>query len=209
MRLAVDAQQPEEDVLEAAARVIGDHGIVAFPTETFYGLATSVFDRRGCARVFELKGRSSTKALPCIVSDVEALVQVAREISPVVLELAARFWPGPLTVVLPARASVVAASVDGTIAVRVSSLPLARALAVGAGPITATSANRSGAFPAQTADDVESQLGDDVELLLDGGTAAGGLPSTIVAVGSAGSGRDGRIELIREGAIPFRDVSSR
>lgn len=188
--------------------MIAEHGIVAFPTETFYGLATSVFDPEGCARVFELKGRPANKALPCIVSNVEALGSVAREISPVVLDLAARFWPGPLTIVVPARSSVVAASDTGTIAVRVSSLPLARALAGCAGPITATSANRSGEGPAQTADQVELRLDAGVDLLLDGGTTTGGLPSTIVSVGAT-SGGDGPVELIREGAIPFRDVVSR
>ncbi len=204
MRLSVDAKQPQRDALAEAARVIAAHGVVAFPTETFYGLAVSVFDPEGCARVIELKGRPSTKALPCIVSDVGALELVARDIPQVARELASRFWPGPLTMVLPAKRSVAAASADGTVAVRVSSLPLARALAGWAGPITSTSANRSGTPPAITADEVESRLGDAVELILDAGPTPGGLPSTIVAVGEADL-----VELIREGAIPFRDVEPR
>lgn len=121
-------------------------------------------------------------------------------------ELASRFWPGPLTMVLPANPTV-AASANGTIAVRVSSLPLARALAAAAGPITSTSANRSGAPPASTADEVESGLGGGVELILDGGRTAGGLASTIVAV-RPDMGQGALVELIREGAIPFREVTS-
>ena len=200
MRLSVDAEQPQADVLTQACGVLDEHGVVAVPTETFYGLAVSVFDNEACARVFEIKGRPSTKALPCIVSGMEQLERVASEIPALAVELSTRFWPGPLTLIVPARATVAAASETGTIAVRVSSLPLARELAGIAGPVTATSANVSGAPPATSADELVAQLGDSVDLVLDGGTTPGGLASTIVDVTS------GKLELVREGAIAFRDV---
>jgi len=196
----VDTEQPQEDVLTQACRVLEEHGVVAVPTETFYGLAVSVFDHEACERVFEIKGRPSTKALLCIVSGIEQLERVASEIPALASELSTRFWPGPLTLIVPARAAVAAASEAGTIAVRVSSLPFARELAAVAGPLTATSANVSGAPPATTADEIVAQLGDSVDLVLDGGTTSGGLASTIVDVTS------GKLELVREGAIAFRDV---
>ena len=185
----------------AQARVVLDgHGVVAMPTETYYGLSVSVFDQVACARVFEIKGRPSTKALPCIVSGIEQLGSVASEITPLASELASRFWPGPLTLIVPARASVAAASDNGTVAVRVSSLPLAREVAAIAGPATATSANASGAPPATTADEVVAQFGDTVDLVLDGGATPGGPASTIVDLTGATPA------LVREGAIAFRDV---
>jgi L-threonylcarbamoyladenylate synthase len=191
----------------ARARAVLDaHGVVAVPTETYYGLAVSVFDHEACARVFEIKGREATKALPCIVSGIEQLASVVSEISPLANELASRFWPGPLTLIMPARASVAAASTDATatatVAVRVSSLPLARELAAIAGPITATSANVSGASPATTADEVIAQLGDALDLVLDGGATLGGPASTIVDVTGATP------VLVRGGAIAFRSIVS-
>ncbi len=196
----MDTEQPQGDVLAQACRVLDEHGVVALPTETFYGLAVSVFDRVACERVFELKGRPPTKALPCIVSGIEQLETVASEIPALAKELSTRFWPGPLTLIVPARATVAAASETGTIAVRVSSLPLARELAAIAGPVTATSANVSGAPPATTADEVLAQLGDSVDLVLDGGATPGGPASTIVDLTGATPA------LVREGAIAFRDV---
>lgn len=200
VRLSVDTEEPQGDVLAQARVVLDEHGVVAVPTETYYGLAVSAFDRVACARVFEIKARASSKALPCIVSGIEQLGSVASEISPLASELAARFWPGPLTLIVPARASVAAASDDGTVAVRVSSLPLARELAAIAGPVTATSANVSGAPPATTADEVIAQFGDAVDLVLDGGVTPGGPASTIVDVTQATP------KLVREGAIAFRDI---
>lgn len=200
VRLSVDTEEPQGDVLAQARVVLDEHGVVAVPTETYYGLAVSAFDRVACARVFEIKARASSKALPCIVSGIEQLGRVASEISPLASELAARFWPGPLTLIVPARASVAAASDDGTVAVRVSSLPLARELAAIAGPVTATSANVSGAPPATTADEVIAQFGDAVDLVLDGGVTPGGPASTIVDVTQATP------KLVREGAIAFRDI---
>lgn len=200
MRLDVDPQAPDEGVVDRARAVIEAHGIVALPTETFYGLAVSAFDAAAVRRVFELKGRSGEKALPCIVADPEQLSRLAISIPRPVPPLARRFWPGPLTIVVPARTSVAAASPAGTVAVRVSGLPLARRLAAAAGPITATSANRSGAPAPTRAEAVQESFAGGLDLLLDGGETPGGAPSTIVDA----TGRD--IVLVREGAIPFEAV---
>lgn len=199
----MDSQEPQGDVLARACAVIEDHGVVAYPTETFYGLAVSVLDPRGCARVFEIKGRAASKALPCIIADVEQLDRISPGVPGDLHELAARFWPGPLTLIVPARADVAAASESDTIAVRVSSLPLARALARRCGPVTSTSANASGAPPASTADEVLAQLttlDPMLDLVLDGGPTSGGAASTIVDLTS------GEPRLVREGAIAFRSI---
>lgn len=201
VRVSVDAQHPQDDALARASQVVEAHGVVVMPTETFYGLSASAFDRAACDRIFEIKGRATTKALPCLIADVAQLGVLVDDVPAVALELADRFWPGPLTLVLPALEGVIAASQAGTVAVRVSSLPLARRLPALVGPVTTTSANLAGRAPATTADEVSAQLGDSVDLLLDGGATAGGSPSTIVDVSR------GAPELVREGAVPWADIT--
>ena len=199
-RFPVDPESPEPEAISEAASLVGGGGIIAYPTETFYGLAASAFDVEACRRVFEIKGRPGSRALPCIVSGLDQLETLASELPPAASRLAERFWPGPLTIVVPARESVAASSVEGTVAVRDSSHPVARALAFRCGPITSTSANRSGASPATSATDVMAQLGSVLDLVLDGGVTPGGRPSTIVDVSRGGA------SLVREGAVSFGDV---
>jgi L-threonylcarbamoyladenylate synthase len=176
--------------------------VVAYPTETFYGLGANAFDSEACGRVLELKGREAEKALPVIVADIEQLGLITDELPRAVEPLAKRFWPGPLTLVIPVRSGLPGAFADlTTVAVRVSGLALARELARRGGfPLTSTSANRSGGSSAQTADEVETMLGEGLDLMLDGGRTPGGNPSTIVDV----SGLEPR--LLRPGAVPFEAV---
>jgi L-threonylcarbamoyladenylate synthase len=199
--LEVDPQRPAERVLEAAIAAIRESGIIAFPTETFYGLAVDAWSLEACGRVFELKGRPKDKALPCIVSGIPQLLEVAAVLEPQALSLARRFWPGPLTLVVAARPGLAAASSDGSIAVRASSLVLARTLAAAlGGPVTATSANRADSPPPTTAAEVLAELGQGLDLILDGGPSPGGLPSTMVDV------RTMPPRLVRPGRISFEDV---
>jgi L-threonylcarbamoyladenylate synthase len=199
--LEVDPQRPAERVLEAAIAAIRRGGIVAFPTESFYGLAADAWSREACALVFELKGRPKDKALPCIVSGIPQLMEVAATLEPQALSLARRFWPGPLTLVVAGRPGLAAASSDGSIAVRASSLLLARSLpAALGGPVTATSANRADSPPPTTASAVLAELGQGLDLILDGGPAPGGRPSTIVDV------RTVPPKLVRPGRIAFEEV---
>ena len=161
--LAVDPREPESPLVEEAVRALEAGGIVAYPTETFYGLAVDARNAAACRRVFELKGRLEQKALPCIVSGLPQLEQAARRLEPVALALARRFWPGPLTLVVEAKPGLAASSTDGGIAIRASSSRLARDLADGLGaPITATSANRSGEAAATTAGEVAAGVGSGV-----------------------------------------------
>jgi L-threonylcarbamoyladenylate synthase len=189
-------------VLKQAVEVLRRGGLVAYPTETFYGLGANAFDSEAYGRILELKGRDAEKALPVIVADVEQLDLVADELPRAVAPLADRFWPGPLTLVIPVRSGLPGALADlSTVAARVSGLALARELARrGAFPLTSTSANRSGGASARTAGEVEAMLGEGLELILDGGPTPGGNPSTIVDV----TGAEPR--LLRPGAVPFEDV---
>jgi L-threonylcarbamoyladenylate synthase len=181
----VDPVAPDERVLDEAARVLGRGGLVAFPTETFYGLGAAALDRRAVRRVFEVKGRPASMPLLVLV-DSEAMVgRVALEIPARARELITRHWPGALTLVLRASAGLPAelTAGTGTVGVRLPAHATARALvrALGA-PVTAPSANPTGAEPPTTAAAVLGHFGDALDLVLDGGPTPGGAPSTVVDV---------------------------
>jgi L-threonylcarbamoyladenylate synthase len=199
--IPVDPMDPDEEAVRRAVAVLREDGVVACPTETFYGLAVSAASPGACEELFAVKGRPRYKAFPCVIASIDDLASVARTVSPLAARLAKRFWPGPLTLVVEARSALAAASEDGSIAVRVSGLPLVRRLCRSfGGPLTATSANRSGSVPPTSAAAVVAGLGERIDLVLDGGRSPGGLPSTIVDV------RGTRPTLVREGAIAFCDV---
>ena len=181
----VDPAAPDQRVLDEAARVLGRGGLVAFPTETFYGLGAAALDRRAVRRVFEVKGRPASMPLLVLV-DSEAMVgRVALEIPARARALMTRHWPGALTLVLRASAGLPAelTAGTGTVGVRLPAHATARALvrALGA-PVTAPSANPTGAEPPTTAGAVLAHFGDALDLVLDGGPTPGGAPSTVVDV---------------------------
>lgn len=167
-----------------AARVIQNGGIVAFPTETFYGLGGWPLNDRTVERIFELKGRSTTGS-PVLVlvrsrSDLEKLVA---DITPLAERLMTACWPGPLTLVFRASAGLppLLTAGTGTIGIRLSAHPdVQQLLEATGGMLTGTSANRSGLSPATTAEAVRRSVGGGVDLILDGGPTSGGLPSTVV-----------------------------
>jgi L-threonylcarbamoyladenylate synthase len=184
--------------LEAAVAALGRGQIVAYPTETFYGLAVDAADPAAIERLYALKGRGAEKALSLIVAG-DMLAGLVSEIPAVAARLISAHWPGPLTLVLPARPGLPAGLVDdGCVAVRESPHALARALVQGLGrPITATSANRAGQPPARTAAEVRAAFAQGC-LVLDGGETAGGRPSTLVRVRGPGDAW----EVLRPGVIP-------
>lgn len=181
----------------AAAAAIVRGEIVAYPTETFYGLAVDALDEGALARLGVLKGREAEKAFPLLVSGREMLASLCSEIPPLAERLMAQYWPGPLTLALPARPGLPASIVDdGCVAVRVSPHPLAQALVVALGrPITATSANPAGAPPSRTASEVAAYFAAPICSILDGGATPGGRPSTLARV------RGDRVEILRQGAV--------
>jgi len=183
--------------------VLRQGGVVAFPTETYYGLAVDPFNPAALARLFALKQRPKGKAVLVLINDPAQLDLLVRQIPPPFPSLMARFWPGPLTLVFPARSdlSELLTGATGTVGVRISPHPAANRLLTAFGaPLTATSANLSGRAPATTAAQVAAWFGAAVDYVVDGGPTPGGKGSTLV-----GCGNDGLI-LLRDGVVPFARV---
>jgi L-threonylcarbamoyladenylate synthase len=202
-RVFVDPEAPQRDALEEAATWIRNGGIVAVPTDTFYGLAADPFRADAIARVFAVKGRPAERALPLIAADAAQIGQHLGPLTPIGARLAERFWPGPLTILVAAPPSLARDVYGdaGTVGVRVPADTVVRAIAAGCGrPITATSANLSGEPATTDPDEVERTLGDRIDLLIDTGRTRGGAPSTIVDI----TGPEPR--LVRAGAIPWEEV---
>lgn len=188
--------------LSAAVSALRGGGVVAFPTDTFYGLAVDPRSPEAVQRLFALKRRAGDQAIPLIAADQHQVAQ-AGTLTETANRLAARWWPGPLSVIIAASHELCAEVHRGTgrVAVRVPDDRIARSLARAAGhPITATSANRSGMPAPTTAEGVIDQLGDLVDVLVDAGPSPGGLPSTIVDVTGPSP------ILVRAGAVPWERV---
>ena len=177
--------------------------VIVFPTETFYGLGADAFDETAVERVVALKGRSPENPIPVIVADEKMLETVGTEIPAVARRLMRRFWPGPLTLVLPGKKNLPAPLLNrgGGVGVRISSHPLATRLARELGrPLTATSANPSGKEPAQSIEAAMSYFSSRIEIFLDGGRLKGRKGSTVVEI------VDGRLKVVREGEITLSDL---
>jgi L-threonylcarbamoyladenylate synthase len=181
--VVVDASQPQADVMQAAAAVLLAGGLVAFPTETVYGLGANALDVNAVRRIYSAKGRPAYNPLIVHIAAAEQMAQVAAAVPDVAVRLAARFWPGPLTLVLrraPPIPPQVSAGRD-TVAVRLPAHPVALALIEAAGvPVVAPSANRFTRPSATTAGHVLADLDGHVDLILDGGPTPIGLESTVV-----------------------------
>lgn len=180
----------------SVSQIIHDGGIVAVPTETYYGLAVNPFDEQAVDRLLRLKGRTNGKPILVLIGQRAQLSLLVREVSSIATFLMDAFWPGPLTILFAAHSSLPhnLTAGTGTVGVRLSSCrPLVDLLAI-CGPLTGTSANRAGDLPTQEANQVREALGQDIDLVVDAGPTPGGLPSTVV------DARD-TARLIREGAI--------
>lgn len=202
-----DAKKPvilsPEDDLDEAARVLRDGGVIAYPTETFYGLGVDPFNARAVERLFRLKIRPENKPISIIIKDLAMLKDVAAEVPDEAVKLIERFWPGPLTIVLKALPSIPPAltAYTGKVGVRVSSSPLCGKLLDAAGsPVTATSANPSGEKPPVRATEVVGYFDGDIDLIIDGGELKGRKGSTVIEVAGGG------VEILREGEIPEADI---
>ncbi len=191
-------EDQEEAVIQEAVGLLQARAVLAVPTETFYALAVNPFREDALARLFALKERSPAKPVLLLVSSREMLLQVARKVPELAGRLMDRFWPGPLTLILPARAGLPGLLTGGTdtIGVRRPRQDVTLRLVTALGfPVTGTSANRAGRPPLTRAADVAAEFGEGVDLILDAGPCPGGLPSTIVDV----SGPQPR--LVRAGAV--------
>ncbi len=201
LRITVDRRHPDAAAVQRAADLIRAGSIVAYPTDTLYGLAVDPRNAAAVQRLYVLKGRPETSALTLIAADV-AQAGRAAHFTPSAEALARTWWPGPLTIVVRAAAGLAPATLAGgrTVGLRVPDHAVAVALARAAGfCITATSANRSGdPAPASPAEVIAALP--DVDAILDAGPAPGGAPSTIVAALDRG------VTLIRAGAVPWDRV---
>jgi L-threonylcarbamoyladenylate synthase len=177
--------------------------VIVFPTETFYGLGADALNENAVARIVSLKGRNPDSPIAVIVADREMLSQIVSEVPPAAQKLIDRFWPGPLTLVLPAKEGLAALLLnrEGKIGVRVSSHPVAARLSRELGhPLTATSANPSGKEPARTIQQARTYFAEHIEVFLDGGTLTGGTGSTVAEV------IKGKLRIIRAGEISSQEL---
>lgn len=197
-RVWVWREEEAEALEEESRRLVNAGGILALPTETFYALAADPFQPTALKRLFALKGRSEDKPVLLLVADREMVQRVAREVPEVALMLMARFWPGPLTLILPALSALpdLVTGGTGTVGVRQPRQRVTcRELAALGMPLTGTSANRAGREPLTLAEEVARTFGAEVDLILDAGPCPGGLPSTIVDVTASPP------RLVRAGAV--------
>ena len=184
---------------DAAIEVLRAGGLVALPTDTVYGIAVALDTPGGIGRLFEAKARPPDKGIMLLLADAAQAGEIGR-MTPAATALADACWPGGLTVIVPQRPDVAfppeLTAGAPTIGLRVPDHPAPRALAAGVGPLPTTSANRSGHPEGRDAREIVAQLGDAVDLVLDGGAAHGGPPSTVVDCTGE------RVQVLRAGAVP-------
>lgn len=194
----------EESLAEASA-ILNSGGVVAFPTETYYGLAVDPWNELALKRLFHIKKRPSSLPILVVISHIEQIALLAESMPESYKRLIDVFWPGPLTLVFPAQHILPALLLGktGTIALRYSSNDIANELIAVAGkPLTATSANISGYPAAVTAHDVSQIFGSEIDLILDGGPTPGGCSSTLVGC------KEATLYCLREGCVPFSSVEA-
>jgi L-threonylcarbamoyladenylate synthase len=176
--------------------ILRQGGVVAIPTETYYGLGVDPFNLAALRNLAKVKGRPDGKPILLLIGAREQLSDLVDYVPPAATALMEAFWPGPLTIVFPARASVheLITAGTGTVGVRLTSLAALADILQRVGPLTGTSANRAGETPARTAQQVQQVLGNEIDLIVDAGTTPGGLPSTVIQVQK-------QTQIVREGAI--------
>jgi len=186
---------------ERMRRVLGENGLIALPTESFYGLAVDPFNEQALVKLWQVKGRSKGKPVLVLIGEGAQLNPFVRNIPPAATVLMNAFWPGPLTIVFPAALGLSDAVTAGThsVGIRFSAWQPLCELLQRVGPLTGTSANREGMPPPTTAEEVRYYFGDALDLIVDAGPTPGGRPSTVIDV-------QGPIRIIRDGAIDREDI---
>ncbi|MEW6028599.1 MAG: L-threonylcarbamoyladenylate synthase [Chloroflexota bacterium] len=196
-------QATDPRAVPLALEILRGGGLVAFPTDTVYGLGALAHDGEAIGSIYVAKERPPEKAIPILIWDAEDLEKVAMDVPEMARRLAARFWPGPLTLVVPKRADLPeAVSATATVGVRMPDHPAARTLLRAAGPMAVTSANRSGGENARRAEEVLAQLNGRIPLVLDGGETPGGVASTVVDCTGA------EPVILREGPVTLEQIRS-
>ena len=200
MIIKIDPTHPDPAAIQKVASILHSGGVIAYPTETFYGLGAEACDPKSVEKIFSIKGRNFQNPIPVIIGNRGQLSQWVLHIPLLAEKLMDKVWPGPLTLVFQAAPALPFRLTAGTgkIGIRVSSSRIAAALAGSiVCPLTSTSANLSGSPECITADEVLEQLGNSVDAIVDGGETPGGKGSTIIDVTCD------PIKILRQGAIPM------
>jgi L-threonylcarbamoyladenylate synthase len=204
--LHIHPEEPEPAHIDSVVRCLNAGQLVALPTDTFYGLAVDPVNLRAVDRIYELKSRARHKPLSLLIAEVAQANELARGLDSAFDRLAEKFWPGPLTLIVKAGSKLplrVTAN-TGNVALRVPEAAIARAVVARLGlPITATSANLHGHPECTYADCVRAQIGDRLDMIVDGGPTARTVPTTIVDLSGGGS----EWMILREGAIPTHEIA--
>jgi L-threonylcarbamoyladenylate synthase len=191
----------DPSALQCALEILQMGGLVAFPTDTVYGVGALAFNGAAVESIYAVKDRPVEKAIPILIGDLDDLLKVSAEVPDIALRLAARFWPGPLTVVVLKHPELPeAVSATPTVGVRIPDHSVTRALLRIAGPMAVTSANLSSQPNPSTAQEVYAQLGGRIAIILDGGKTPGGVPSTVVDCIGA------EPQVLRAGPIPKSEI---
>ena len=201
--LQISPENPDPAAIRYAAEFIRRGQIVAIPTDTFYGIAADPFNLAAIEQIYRVKGRPETRALPILVNSVAQALTMTRDVPYTFHKLAAKFWPGPLTILVEASTGVPlkVTAHTGNVALRWPNSPIVNALIERTmGPVTGTSGNISGQPACATAIDLLEQMGDRLPLIIDAGETPGNLASTIVKL----EGADW--EIMRDGVIPEQDI---
>src|SRR5580704_9910965 len=205
--LKINSENPEASLVKYAADQIRAGEVLGMPTDTFYGLAADPFNLRAVDRVYDIKTRSRHKPLSLLIESVDQAEELAKKLPEEFYALARKFWPGPLTVIVKAgsRLPLKVTANTGNVALRVPNAKIPLAVVTAAAiPITATSANLSGAAECTTAEQVHDQLHGRISIIVDGGTSPRDIPSTIIDL----SDEETRWRIIWEGAIPADEIST-
>lgn len=202
----INSENPELSLVKYAADQIRAGEVLGMPTDTFYGLAADPFNLRAVDKVYDIKTRSRHKPLSLLIESVDQAEELAKSLPEEFYALARKFWPGPLTVIVKAgsRLPLKVTANTGNVALRVPNAKIPLAVVTAAAiPITATSANLSGAAECTTAEQVHDQLHGRISIIVDGGVSPRDIPSTIIDL----SDEETRWRIIREGAIPKEEIS--
>ncbi|HUG34829.1 MAG TPA: L-threonylcarbamoyladenylate synthase [Anaerolineales bacterium] len=192
------------DAIRSALQVLKEGGLVAFPTDTVYGVGALVYDGKAVESIYTAKDRPIEKAIPVLLADTIDMEQVGQDIPEIAYKIAARFWPGPLTCLVPKKLTLPeSVSANPTVGVRVPDHDVARALLRAAGPMAVTSANISGGQSPTSAQEVLAQLNGRIPLVIDGGKTPGGIPSTLVDCTTS------ELTILREGPISLEEINSK
>lgn len=198
-----NAKQFLDDEVRKAVAILESGGVIAFPTETYYGLGVDPFNADALKKLFRLKQRELSKPILVLVRDQQMLSQIVADIPEQYLSLIEKFWPGPLTLIFTAKKTLhpILTGNSGTVGVRISSHPIAEKIfEKWPHPLTATSANLSGTTPARNIAEIKRYFSNELDYILDGGDSPAGLCSSIIGL------EDGYFKEIRRGQIPMTDI---